>query len=49
MFAVILADFLMFTVSRENTVKCLDGSFSAVALKILICSSKLSNKILREV
>ena len=26
MFAVELANFLMFTVSEENTVKCLEGS-----------------------
>ena len=26
MFAVKLANFLMFTVSEENTVKCLEGS-----------------------
>ena len=41
--------FLMFTVSRENTVKFLDGfsrkSHSLLALSILICSRKIGNKI----
>ena len=43
-----LAILLMFTVSGRNTVKCLERFSILIALEIFTCSSKIINKITRE-
>ena len=44
-FAVIMAIFLMFTVSGKNTVKCLECFFRLITLKCFTCFSKIMTKM----